>query len=355
MLSIAPTIRARIARSPARRRLMRCSARSLVVVLVGFAASASVVGASEVGASETEELDRWVPAVAFEVDVFAHTGKGNLDGTQVTGPRKNVSPQEATQFGDFRDSRLTDPKASRGEIISALIGGNFEVMSPRLVEGFGHPRIFLDVSVFATQTSEVRLARDANPGEMSLPPTSEGRRIGEGAIVGRGSQVSIQHKDPQVHSGIGVAFTHHFETATVRIKPSFTYSRIPVSVTTATRRAFVQQRPPSDPSPYEIDDPNDYRLLILDDSRDEVYHGAGGAVEIEYETGERIGPFDITIYLKGAFTRLWGDLTTEITGTNPDYPGEQIFYKYSQDRWVYRGGTGIRFRFVGDSTSKKRR
>lgn len=321
------------------------------------ACSLVLIAGSAVAASDDEELDRWVPSVALEVGGFGHTGKGNIDGTMVVGPRADIGPTQATINGDFSDDRLTNPLASREEIASMIIGGNFEIMSPRLIDAPSHPRMFMDVSVFATNTAEVKLARDANPGVMAVPPEARGRLVGDGSILGRGSQISVQHKDPQVYVGIGVALTVPMPRGKLRVKPSFTYSRIPVDVATTTRRA-IRQRPANDPgNPFEIDDPGDYRLLIFDDYREEVYHGAGVALELDYGTGEYWGPFEVGLYLKGGAARLFGDLKTEVTSSNPAYPAEQIFYKYSQDRWVARMSVGFRLRLVkglGELTKNRR-
>jgi len=309
------------------------------------ACSLVLIAGSAVAASDDDELDKWVPSIALEVGGFGHTGKGNIDGTMVVGPRATIDPGEATINGDFPDLRLTNPLASREQISSMIIGGNFEIMSPRLIDAPSHPRVFMDVSVFATNTTEVKLARDANPGEMAVPPDAQGDLVGEGSILGRGSQVSVQHKDPQVYVGIGVALTVPVPQGNLRVKPSFTYSRIPVDVATTTRRA-VRQRGEIPGNPFEIDDPGDYRLLIFDDYREEVFHGAGFALELDYGTGEYWGPFEVGLYFKGGATRFFGDVTTEVTSSNPAYPAEQIFYKYSQDRWVGRMSVGFRFRLV---------
>ena len=332
--------------------------RAFPSLLIGafVACSLVLIAGSAVAASDEEELDRWVPSVALEIGGFGHTGKGNIDGTMVVGPRATIGPTEATINGDFPDDRLTNPLASREEIVSMIIGGNFEIMSPRLIDAPSHPRIFMDVSVFATNTTEVKLARDANPGVMAVPPEAQGGLVGEGSILGRGSQISVQHKDPQVYVGIGVALTVPVPQGNLRVKPSFTYARIPVDVATTTRRAF-RQRAQVPGNPFEIDDPGDYRLLILDDYREEVYHGAGVALELDYGTGEHWGPFEVGLYLKGGATRFWGDVTTEVTSSNPAFPGEQIFYKYSQDRWVGRMSVGFRLRLVkslGELTKNRR-
>ena len=75
----------------------------------------------------------------------------------------------------------------------------------------------------------------------------------------------------------------------------------------------------------------------------------GIAVEIEYETANRIGPFSVSLFIKGHASHLLGDLKTRLQQTNQDPTvtgDETVNWKYSQDSWVFRASTGIRFRLV---------
>lgn len=317
-----------------------------IAITLGVALVAGVLGlplVSQAAPDHDGEIDRWVYAGGLEVGIIGHTGYGRTTASDISGPRV---PNPRPVFGDVDGDQILDTDSSREEIDSALVGGTFEVMSPAMLESFGRPRAFVDLNISAVFTTEVGLARDAEPGEMGLPsPIVEAQIIGENAIVGRGNKVTVQHQGPQIHAGIGTAFTFDIGTERIRIKPSLVYSRIITDITGVGNRAVRLNDLTADLRTFE----NTYRTIELQDQRTEVYHGMGPALEIEYETGERIGPFRIALFLKGHATHLFGDLKTRMQQSNPDYPDETISWKYSQDTWVYRGSTGIRFRWVPKS------
>jgi len=320
----------------------------VIAMAVGFAANAGDVHAE----SSRDELRKWTPSIALEIGVYGHTGKGNISSTEIFGPRFNITnPLQSGDFSPIDDPNnpgaminvITAPLASREEISNALFGVNFELMSPALTTAGPAPRLFMDLSISESQGSEVSLAIDADPSELSISDdAAAGFPVGEASLIGRGHRVSIQNQGPQIHAGIGTALTINWGAETIRVKPSIVYSRVKQVVSFVSRRGIRL----SDTRRRDVtlDNPADYRFFNFDDQIDEVYHGIGPALEIEYDTGGRLGPFEVTMYIKGHASRLFGDVTTEITATNPEYPAEQLFYKYSQDRWVYRGTTGFRLR-----------
>jgi len=321
------------------------------------------------------ELERWVFSTALEVGVFGHTGKGNASGTplglpQLPRPNTGVPCPNSSAcldyvIGDDRDVNVIREKASREDILSALVGGNFEIMSPALFDVPTRPRLFLDVSIAAVLATEVGLAREADPSVMGYPlifPITE--NIGETTVFGRGNKITVQQQGPQVHAGLGAAFTFDFGPERIRLKPSLAYSRIIVDISAKARRAVrYAGYDTGDPGPGEEPNPRvfdlEFRSIVLDDQVTEVYHGLGPALEIEYETRNRVGPFAVSLFAKGNASYLFGDLKTEMQRTNQDPDvyqlndmGEQVpidesvNWKYTQDRWVYRVTTGIRFRLV---------
>ena len=325
--------------------------RSACRSMVGLAGMLVVVAASVASAAADDhdgEIDRWVPSAALELGLMGHTGKGNISGTDVntTDPDGGrIDIPQPIRSGDFPTLAITEPLASREQILAFLVGGTFELMTPRLMEGFASPRLFMDANLSDPFGLEVGLARDGDPGVMEFPfPPSNIGPIGEGAVVGRGHKITIQHQGLQLHAGLGAAFTFDLGPNRIRLKPSFVYSRIKQVVSTTSRRAV--RRTNEAGTFADINDPEDYRLIIFDDVVEEVYHGIGPALEVELEPGSRMGPFSLSLFVKGHATRLFGDVTTDITATNEAFPEEQVFYKYSQDRWVYRASTGIRLRLV---------
>ena len=343
------------------------------VVLLAFGL---VLSASEVALAESDphdgEIDRWVFSTGLEVGVFAHTGKGSNTATSTGCPRVDVTrPSRGVvcdgpflvdyQRGDQRSPNVVPDQGSREDILSALVGGNFEIMSPALADVPTRPRLFFDVNVSVPLTTEVGLAREADPDELRFPDIIETSQVlGELATAGRGTKITVQHQGPQFHAGLGAALTFDFGPERIRIKPSLVYSRIIMDISATTRRAV--RLGGFDPTNRDFD--SEFRKIELDDLVTEVYHGIGPALEVEYETRNRIGPFSLSIFVKGHASHLFGDLETEMSGTNSD-PGvfqfndageqipidETVNWRYNQDRWVFRASTGLRFRLV----PKKRR
>ena len=313
--------------------------------------AAAMVGGSQVSHAESAaamhdgELTRWVPSAALEVGIFGHTGKGNIDSTDVGTPR--VDPISLV-FGDVPGPGvLQNPIASREQILSALVGGDFEIMTPQLADLPTHPRLFFDINISAVLTNDVGLARSGEPSFLQFPSNFDpGSVLGENVVAGRGTKITVQHQGPQLHAGLGAAFTFDFGEERIRIKPSVVYSRIVTDIFAIANRA-VRLRTPEGGVPRDFD--AEFRKIELTDKTREIYHGVGPAVEIEYETANRIGPFSVSLFIKGHASHLLGDLKTRLQQTNQDPTvtgDETVNWKYSKDSWVFRASTGIRFRLV---------
>ncbi|MBJ19134.1 MAG: hypothetical protein CL933_06875 [Deltaproteobacteria bacterium] len=313
----------------------------LALLLCGLVASAPRISRAEAG--QVDERERWVLSAGLEMGIFGHTGKGNISGTPITGPR-------APAAGLIPDlgPMVTSSDRSREEILSALVGGTFEVMTPALIRS--GPRLFLDVNVSVPMTREVGLARDSEPTIMRLPDTPSGSipvTIGEQAIEGRGHKITVQHQGPQVHAGLGAAFTVDWSEERIRIKPSIVYSRVPLDVYGIVLRPARLSQDIGTDLVFE----DDFRSIELLNKVHTTFHGLGPALELEYDTGNRFGPFDIALFIKGHASYLFGDLETRMVETNsdPTAPNESAIFIYKQDRWVFRASTGLRFRWVPKS------
>jgi hypothetical protein len=317
---------------------------SLTILVLSAIALLAGASPSYAQSDHDGELDRWVPSVGIQLDFLTgHTGKGNISSTEITGPRVQNPPVQRGDLG----LALVEDQASREPILAALVGGTFEIMTPQLLDVPSHPRLFLDLNVSAVFGSEVDLAVDADAGPLSIvEERSEQFPVGEASVVGRGSRISAQPQGPQIHASLGVAFTVDVGTNRFRIKPSIVYSRIRQDIFAITNRVIRLSDANGPTSELSLNNPDDFRLFQTRANRTEIYHGAGLALELEYDTENRLGPFSVTLFSKFHAAHLFGDLKTRFTESNPDYPGEVAFYKFSQDRWTYRGGVGIRFRYV---------
>ena len=327
--------------------------RSTIEQFAFLVATILVAGSFATGAMADDDFDpekRWAPAVAFQMDVLGTTGKGVTTGSEISGPRvANAGPR----FFDVPTNDVISPSRSREQVVAGLVGGDFELMTPRLASPERAPRLFLNVNVAAALGPEVGLAREGNPGPMSLPQgigDTSSLPVGESAIAGAGTKMTAQYQGPQIHAGLGAAFLFDLEGHRIRVKPSVVYSRLPFDVYGVMRRAVRLNGNTGPARTFE----NTYRTIELSAKQREIYHGAGAALEIEYEPGDRLGPFTWSIFLKGQATRLFGDLETNLAEGNPEYPDEQVFFTYKHDRWFYRLGTGIRIRFDGKERRSRR-
>lgn len=322
-------------------RVRAAFARGLAVVLSSMIASVS--GAE--GADRFDEVDHWSFSGGVEAGVYGTTAEANASGTPLVGPR-------ATNINFLSDDVSTVIADLDGEndVLSGLLGVTFEAMSPAALDIAARPRFFVGVSLLPPLTQETSVARAGDPGEFGIPAdvARAAGFVGERLIVGTGSQITSQHQGLQVHVALGAAFTTEIGGHRVRIKPSIQYSRVENKVSVEANRAvrIVNQDPLGPPGTGRIRSLNSYRLLGLRDDFTEVYHGVGPALEIEVDTDERVGPFDITLFMKGAGSHSFGDLETEFVVSNPDFPAEQVRFEYENDPWAFQVTTGVRLRLV---------
>ncbi|MFP6654247.1 MAG: hypothetical protein VCB25_01380 [Myxococcota bacterium] len=287
-------------------------------------------------------LQGWIFSGAAEIGLFGTSADGDYSGSPLVGMR-------ATNLG-LADGVDTVVSSASGDadVVSALIGANIEVVTPRLNLLPSGPRLFLDVSLFDVVTPETALSRTANPGPFSIPDNLP-RFLAftpELLVKGRGTEITSQHQGLQLHVGFGSAFTFDIDDEQIRIKPSIVYSQIQNKVSGIAKRAVRLLNQDATVDRLRVRTLTSFRLISLEDDSTEVYHGIGPALEIEYVTRNRLGPFRISLYVKGHGTRLFGDLTTNLEAANPDQPAEVVQWNYRNERWMYRATTGIRFHWL---------
>ncbi len=270
------------------------------------------------------------------VSVYAHTGKGNFRGTLLTGPRL-ANPSQVVDLGP----EVEEPNRSRELIAAFLIGGTFGALTPSL-DLPSRPRMFVDVNVAVPATTEVQLARTGNPGQLAFPDGggTSGVQIGERALIGRGNAISAQHQGPQVHAGLGVSLEVPLDDVQlIRFKPAAVYSRTIIDVAAITVRG-VRLNTDAGQNQSLADD---FRQIRLSDSRREVYHAVGPSLEVEYVPGIEWGPFSLSVYARGHASYILTDPVTRMQQCNVEggQPLECANWKYTQDRWAYRGSLGF--------------
>ena len=315
-----------------------------ILACIGLAMAAE--GASANGAREGfgGELSRWEVAVAGEFGVYARTAEASASGTLLVGPRASNVNTGANNDGP--DTVIEDLEGEN-DVYSLVPGATFTVMTPSL-DVATQPRLFLDVSILAPSTLESSIVRQGDPGKFGLPyANSNVLVINEPQVLGTGVEVSSQEQDYQLQVGLGMAFTFDVGESRIRLKPSVRYDRTQNVVSAVAKRAVRLVR--IDPIIPGMDERfrslDGYRLLTFADEQREIYHGIGAGLEVEYLTQNRLGPFELSLYLKGGATYIMGDLKTAFFSSNPEYPEETVSFKYKNDPWAYQAATGIRLRF----------
>ena len=270
------------------------------------------------------------------LSIYAHTGKGNFRGTNITGPRL-ANPSQLIDLG----TAIEDPNRSREDITAFLVGGTFGALTPAL-DMPSRPRLFVDINVALPATTEVQLARTGDPGPLAFPDGggTSGVQIGERALIGRGNSISAQHQGPQVHAGLGVSFEVPLDDVQlVRFKPAAVYSRTIIDVAAITVRGVRLNTDAGQNQSLE----DDFREIRLTDSRREVYHAAGPSLEVEYVPGIEWGPFSLSVYARGHASYILTSPVTRMQQCNVEggQPEECALWKYTQDRWAYRASLGF--------------
>src|SRR5262245_5014746 len=255
------------------------------------------------------EIDRWVPAFAVTSDILVQGAEGSL--------QNSLRPPEApnTRF------------SSNGSFTEPAVGGSLELMSPALLAMPGRPRLFTHGGFSAVFSSDVDLAKEGSPGDFEPPPPL-GQPPPE-AWGGQGSKTSGEIDTLLITAGVGIAFTFDLAERRFRLKPSFEYVRERVTV-----EGLVQTVEGPNGGPFD--------LIVLDASGSDTFHGIGGGLELEMDT-VRFGPFMLSLFLDGKATRMLGNRKVELASSAP---AGNASWDAEFDPWLYRGGLGLRFRYV---------
>ena len=329
------------------RRTSSTAARSVGEFLITTVAFAGCLCAGWLARADDSSLvtgipqsDQWMIYGGPEIAIYAQTGKGNISGTEITGPRVDPICPGCGDLG----TAVTDPERSRETISSFLAGGTFGALTPAL-DLPGKPRAFADINISSAQTIETSLARRGNPGVVAFP--SEGRSflpIGEGAMSGEGTQMSVQQQGPQIHASLGVSFEFPIsETELIRIKPAIVYSRTIVDIEGTTVRPIRLNDDFGDAQQLD-----DFRIVNLGASQRKVYHASGPSLEIEYFPNITLGPLAISVFgrANASYSYTSPKSILKQCNTAGGQPDECVTWKYTQDRWAYRATLGVHLNWV---------
>jgi len=304
------------------------------------AAAADQARESAVSTNQQEplvELDRWVPSLGIFGGFQQQHAEGTIDPGMLepTAPQCTPDPQGVECSIDQQIRPFAD---GDDELRAFRSGISLELMSPRLLSSFGHPRFFIHVDPMLSTGFEQRIAGSGKPGEFieaQFPPAVT--IIDEANYSGQGTRL-LADIDPFVlNAGIGIAFTFDVSDSRFRIKPSVEYLRERLKVTGETNRVVrVAQRP-------MVNTPSDFRFIALRDSDEQTYHAIGAGLEIEID-GDRLGPFMVTPFIAGRAYRFIGNLDVSLSDSNEF--GESVEFEFERDQWQWAARFGVRLRWV---------
>jgi len=292
-----------------------------------FCAFSILTGAATSRAeSSSEESQRWVPAFAIQSHLISQRAKGSLESSQ--------RPPDAPGSVTSDDGWLVDPS----------IGLSFELSTPQFAEVFGRPRAFAHAGASYAIGSTLTLAQEGAPGEFVEPPIDPldptrpdlVQRITAEAVAGQGTRNRAEIQPLVISAGAGVAFSFDLRGRQVRLKPSLEYIREDIEGSGEMRNAAGIRSSVGGVVvvPFEY--------TVLSSSQKKTLHGLGGGLEIEMDA-TRAGAFLISIFAGGQVYSRLGDRSLEFSSSDGTHTAS---WSVEMDRTLYRGGVGLRFRYL---------
>jgi hypothetical protein len=310
----------------------------------GWLAVGLVLALGAPALAATDESEVWAPALSFYSGILGQNGDAQVSSGPVLGPRLPTTPSAEIR-----------PPADGGDLIMAsFVAMSLEVMSPALTQSFGKPRFFVHGDAAPSFAFTRTLARegapascafaDPIPAECAPPPLNSNANpaVSEPTVLGQGSETSAEVKTWLFSGGAGVAFTVPVGERRIRIKPSVEYMQEEVEVEGTVHRA-IRTGTPAPQAPFPDGILPRYRGIVLSGSDSMTLHGIGPGLEIEMDT-RRAGPFLLSLFVSGQAYKFLGK--REISFSDSNEYGETAEWNYEHHSWSYRGGVGMRFRFL---------
>ena len=329
---------------------MRIGSRLCIGLWLVLALTLGLLGAAAADERSLDETERWVPAfgvysgaLAQKVDAAATSSQFLNPGLPACGevpPDPPIDPPPPVPPSCADEVR---PPVSGSDIMVApFVGGTVELMAPSWTPLPGRPRLFIRGDVVAAFAFDRDIAKEGAPGERVDPQSPE---FPEVAILGQGSAASAEVQPLVASAGAGIAFTVDFRDRRLRIKPSVEWFREEVRFGGVVHRAVLTNPLASAPTL------STYEFITMAGSRSRTFNGIGPGLELEMDT-LRAGPFMMTLFVSGQAYRILGNRKINFGATYQTTAAElggQVVsadWSFEKAAWSYRGGLGLRFRWV---------
>jgi len=327
---------------------------------VASCAAISFACASMATAAELrDESQYWVPAFSLYFDAHGQKLEGSVTTGPVLGPPLSDGgcldssdgsrdPGELCPSGRPNKEQILADDTGGDTSVSPLVGASLELMTPALTERFLRPRLFAHADLASAFSFERTVAGIESPGPFEFPPIFLSQnddplavRFDELSIFGQGSRARVQLERWVWSAGLGAAFGFDVLGRRVRVKPSLEYLHQELELIGTVHRAVKLKHPQ-----VSVVDFRDFRLLQLSGTETESYDGIGPGLEVEADAA-RLGPFVSSVYATARGYYLLGDLDTEFSASNEF--GETATWSFEPQRWVWRAGVGLRFRWLPEA------
>lgn len=373
------------------------------------AAGATDASGSSAAAPEgRDETERWVPAFAFTSGligqkaegavssnstlrytyfaqdtgiVVSHTRPGPPSQTPILRPlttviTRSLSEGKGERFqtqSNVNDSLIVGvlpnatnalPAAGEDLFLTPTVGASVEVMSPGIQSIPLKPRLFLHGDATIAFAFDRDVAKEGVPEGAQIPDPVP-PVYSEVQVKGVGSKTSGQVKTLVLGGGIGAALNLEMWERAVRIKPSFEFMRQEVDITGRLIRAFRKDTglrqvalgglpvPPVAPPLFTTPASAAFIPVDLEASDTKTYYGIGPGLEFEVDAA-RAGPVMLTVFLAGQAYRMLGDLDVQLQASQvindpalvPNNQTVTANFDFNLHSWAYRGGVGLRFRWL---------
>ncbi len=334
--------------------LGRLAALVLLVSLLSTPATAEgpPAGPSEAPAgapTEKQIEDQWLPAFAIASGITFQRQQASVQSRDVT------NDTELRPYDDGRDWE-----------ISPYLGISLELASPVVRSIPGGPRFFVNAELLPTFGAALDLAKEGDPKGFLLPetepvPPSMQCPFGincfdQNSIAGVGSRTTAQVQPLVFASHAGVSIPFELYGRRLYVKPSFGWIRYTMKV---DGRVLSALKPSLQPGDIQVPD---IRFITLENEEKQSFDAIGPGLELELDVG-RFGPLAPSLYIEGHGYRLLGDRTmkfSDSSGLLQCGPGSSFAcpvvlppaeydarWSFKADPWIYRGGIGMRFRWIG--------
>jgi hypothetical protein len=350
---------------------MQVRVNVLVMVALAVFASATAIARADEGEDAPGEHD-WVPSFAISIGVVF----GDQKGTHSSFDRDD-------DVANAPFTTLRRPVTGDDRAVSPYVGGALELMTPTLLP---HVRLFGVVEFvpfFAperdiTQEGKADRIRGPNVGAVLVGdedafhfttgaqgtqtgPRPPGLGFGEDDSIGQGMRGTMQVDQLAFGAKAGIAYSFGWRGHEIRIKPSLGWFHyrlalkghlvhaecLPFNLETLCSNTYTS--PGQDP-PFQH---GDFREVIISGRDKGQFDAFGPGIDVEMQTG-RLGPIGTALFvgIHAYYQPGDRDIALSKTATYNDAIGNTTYVANWSARvapWIYRGGLGIRFQWLGDS------